>query len=91
MSNIVDTLYKVVRKVIVPKYPWINDFVWTYHSSGGRKYYSLEVTVDYDLYMYRADTREMYDKLYKDTKMLFKLIGPDDDKIFDDVVIVTKD
>jgi hypothetical protein len=79
----IDLLYNVVRKVIVPKYPWIKDIVWTSNYFGGSKYYSLELTVSDDFYF--KQTGFSYDKLYDEVKMLFRLIGPDENEFFDDV------
>jgi hypothetical protein len=79
----IDLLYNVVRRVIVPKYPWIKDFVWTSTYFGGSQYYSLELKVSDDFYF--KQTGFSYDKLYDEVKMLFRLIGPDDGVFFDDV------
>jgi hypothetical protein len=76
-------LYLVIRRVILPKYPWIKDFVWTSNYYGGSKYYSLELTVSEDFYY--KQTGFSYDKLYDEVKMLFRLIGPDENELFDDV------
>lgn len=83
----VNVLYNVVRKIIEPKYPWIKDFVWSKHRTGGFDYYTLEVTVDKDFYMNRTDPTRIHNSLYKDTKMLFDMIGPERDMYFDDVII----
>lgn len=84
----VKSLYTVVRKVILPKYPWIKDFVWTSHYSEGTNYYSLELTVDNDFFVKNPDSLSIYNDLVDDTKMLFNLLGPDKDMKFDDVVIL---
>lgn len=84
----VKSLYSVVEKIIVPKYPWINGYVWTSYHSGGFTYYSLEVTVDQDFYLYRTDTTDLHRKLYYEVKSLFKMLGPDMSDSFDDVVIL---
>jgi hypothetical protein len=82
----INSLYKVIRKVIVPQYPWIKDFVWTSTFYAGFEYYSLELTVDNDFYYGQlADTQLTHKKLYDDVNMLFRLVGPDDGVFFDDI------
>ena len=83
----INRLYHVIRKVIVPQYPWIKDFVWTSIRFGGdEQYYSLELTVDNDFYYGQAaDTKDIHKKLYNEVRMLFKLVGPDEDVFFDDI------
>ena len=83
----IDTLYKVVRKVIVPHYPWIKDVVWTSNYYGGTRYYALELIVDNDFYSKYSDTSHMYHKLFNDCKMLFRMTGPEENEFFDDVTI----
>ena len=83
----IDTLNKVVRKVIVPQYPWIKDFVWTSVYYAGAKYYALELIVDNDFYLNHPDASHIYHKLFNDTKMLFRMVGAEQNEFFDDVII----
>lgn len=87
----IDRLNKIVSKLIVPKHSWIKDFEWTSVYFGGSRYYSLELMVDKDFYLNRADTSELYHKLYNDVKMLFNMTGPNHDEFFDDVTISPED
>jgi len=88
----INLLNKFTRKVIIPQYPWIKDFVWTSVFFGGSQYYSLELTVDNDFYHSQpADTQHIHKKLYDDVKMLFRLVGPDEDVFFDDVTLSPED
>jgi hypothetical protein len=87
----IDTLYKVVRKVIVPQYPWIKDFVWTSNYYGGTRYYALELIVDKDFYLNHPDASHIYHKLFNDTRMLFRMVGAEENEFFDDVTISPED
>lgn len=84
----IGALNNIVEKILIPKYPWIKGYVWTSHYSDGYSYHSLEVTVDKDFYLYRTDTTDLHHKLFRDAKMLFKMVGPEKSEVFDDVVIL---
>lgn len=86
----IDTLNKVVSKVIVPQYSWIRDFVWKTNNYGGSRYYSLELVMDKDFYLTSPYSHETYDKLFNDTKMLFRMVGPEENEFFDDVTVTVE-
>ena len=82
-------LYKLIEKVIVPKYPWIKEFNWTTYFYAGTQYYGLEVYVDPKTYPKLPDDVES--KLEKDVISLFRAAGPPAGVYFDSVTIYTKD
>jgi hypothetical protein len=73
----------------MPKYPWIDDFVWTTRFYAGTQYYGLEVYVDREYYKNLPDSVEL--DIQKDVTTLFKSVGPPPGVYFDDVTIFTKD
>lgn len=87
----IGVLNNIVEKLILPKSPWIKDYIWSTHHTGGERYYTLELTVDEDFFMQRTDTTELHRKLYMELKMLFKMVGPLPNEYFDDVEIKPED
>ena len=82
----IDTLYYVVRKVILPSFPWIHDFVWNTWYSEGWTYYTLEITPIKDFPYERIKfVKELVeDEMYS----IFKVMGPESNEVFNGVVIV---
>lgn len=83
----VKSLYYIVRKVIVPKYPWIDDVVWTQSYYDGAENYTLEITPkegfrESEVYVDKYET-EIEDEM----KSLFKMLNPLEYQRFDRVVI----
>lgn len=91
ISVMIDALNKIVGKVIVPKYPWIKDFYWTYHHLGGSMYYSLELIADKDFYQKHIDSSLIQPELWDEVKTLFRMVGPDENVFFDEVTINPED
>lgn len=83
----IGVLNNVVDKIILPKNPWIKDFIWSSFKTGPYRYHTLELTVDSDFFLQRTDTTELHRNLYDDVKMLFKMVGPEENDFFDDVEI----
>lgn len=84
----IGVLNNVVDKIILPKNPWIKDFIWSSFKTGPYRYHSLELTVDKDFFLEDIDRTELRSKLYDDVKMLFKMVGPEENDFFDDVEII---
>jgi hypothetical protein len=82
-------LYGLIRKIIMPKYPWIDDFVWTTRFYAGSQYYNLEIWVDPKSYGNLPDRVER--DIQEDVTTLFRSVGPPSGVYFDDVTIFTKD
>jgi hypothetical protein len=85
----VDVLYKVIKRVIEPKYPWVKKYNWVTVYFGAKDYYKLEVYLD-NTTSEKVTIGEIQD-LEKDVMMLFKLIGPPDGVYFDTVDIRHED
>lgn len=73
----VKSLYHIVRKVIVPQYPWIDDFTWTQFFDGGYEYYSLEITPK-KRFSGVGNWVDRYEaKIEEEMKSLFNMLGPE--------------
>ena len=81
-------LYKLIDKVIIPKYPWIKEFNWTTRFYGGIQYYGLEIYVDPENYSIAED---MERELEKDVITLFRSVGPPSGVYFGNVTIYEKE
>lgn len=81
-------LYKLIEKVIIPKYPWIKDFKWVTRFYAGTQYFGLEIYVDPGFYGLAAD---MESKIEKDVQSLFRAVGPPSGVFFDSVTIFERD
>ena len=84
----VKSLYYIVRKVIEPMYPWIDDFTWSQFYDGGYEYYSLEITPkkgfkEASIFWDRYEV-EIEDEM----KSLFKMLGPEGYQKFNRVYIL---
>ena len=82
-------LYKLIDKIIIPKYPWIKEFNWTTRFYGGTQYYGLDVYVDPKTYPELPEKEST--KLEKDLISLFRAVGPPAGVYFDSVTIFAKD
>lgn len=89
MSNMVDILYKVIKKIIEPKYPWVKKYNWVSLYFYGKEYYKLEVYLD-NVASKEVSLGEIQD-LEEDVIMLFKLISPPDGVHFDTVDVKLED
>ena len=81
----VNVLNRVVSKVIVPRYPWIKDFVWKSKNIGDATFYDLKLIVDDDFYF----DYPTYDKLYDDIRTLFKMVEHRENQFFGDIKFST--
>lgn len=82
----IKTLYYIVRKVIQPSFPWIDDFVWNTWYSEGFTYYTLEITPAKD---FPYEREKFYKELVEDEmRPIFKAMGPESNEIFYGVWIV---
>lgn len=84
----IKSLYYIVRKVIVPKYPWIDDVVWTQSYYDGYENYTLEITPkegfrESEVYVDKYET-----EIENEMKSLFKMLNPLEYQRFDRVVIL---
>lgn len=82
----IKTLYYIVRKVIQPSFPWIDDFVWNTWYSEGFTYYTLEITPVKD---FPYEREKIFKELVEDEmRPIFKAMGPESNEIFYGVWIV---
>ena len=70
-------LYHIVRKVIEPKYPWIDDFVWTQFFHAGFEYYSLEITPKEEFRKSEIFVDKYKTQIENEMKSLFAMLGPE--------------
>lgn len=88
----VDVLSRFVKKLIVPEYPWIKDFVWKTKYIGNAKFYDLILFVDNRYYsdnahilQKRNPSSAIYEKIYQDTRMLFNMVIFEENNLFGNV------
>jgi hypothetical protein len=72
-----ESLEKIIRKVILKKYPWINHFTVKVTKTGKHNYYSIR---------YYTDNEDGGNNVIEsDTKNLFNVLGPDKYDLFSGV------
>lgn len=93
----IDILYKFVRKLIIPHYPWIKDVEWRSRTYEKNLYFDVENKKFWSLWVYvdrkdfeSVETKE-FNELRKDVKSLYEMVGMPENEIFDDVVFYYKD
>jgi len=69
-----ETLEKLIKRVILPKYNWIKDFYVTGIKDGVQNLYTVHYYVDDDLY--NEDDRIEINHVKSDTKNLYDSLGP---------------
>lgn len=72
----------MVRKVIEPKYPWIDDFVWTQFFHDGYEYYSLEITPKEGFRKNNIFVDKYEVEIEKQMSSLFVMLGPEEHQKF---------
>ena len=82
ISMNIKLLYHVVRKVIEPKYPWIDDFVWTQFFDDGYEYYSLEITPEEGFIKDKIFIDRYEVEIENQMKSLFEMLGPESHQKF---------
>jgi hypothetical protein len=83
----IKNLYQIVERLILPRFPWITDFVWSTHYHDGITYWTLEITpskefVDSEVFMDRHEVA-----VEDEMKSLFSMMGPEPNQMFDRVII----
>jgi len=84
----VKSLYYIVRKVIEPKYPWIDDFTWTQFYDGGYEYYSLEIIPKKEFQEASIFVDRYEVEIEDEMKSLFNMLGPEGHQKFHKVYIL---
>jgi hypothetical protein len=75
-----ESLEKLIRRVVLPKYPWIKDFEVICVDHGGVNIYGVYYYVDDDLY----DKPDDYRNSHSTTKNLFSVLGPSLSDVYND-------
>lgn len=75
-------LYYIVKKLILPKFPWIEDFVWLQFYSEGVEYYSLEITANKEFAEQQVFMNKHEVEVEEEMKSLFNMLGPDNHQKF---------
>jgi hypothetical protein len=83
-----ESLEKLIRKVILPKYDWIKDFNISVTKGLEHDLYYVNYYVDDDIYdgLYVGDKKEIK-AIKSETKNLFNVLGPDRYDVFGGVEI----
>lgn len=88
----INILYKFVRRLIIPQYPWISKAIWHYKERVGTrysKYWRLEVIIDgkdFD----GISTIDL-ERLDKDVSSLFTAIGMPVNETFEGIEVFVED
>lgn len=82
-------LYRLIEKIIIPKYPWIKEFFWNTGYHENLQYWGLDIYVDPETYS--KLTGEVERNLKSDVSSLFKSLGPPPNNQFDTVTIYERD
>jgi hypothetical protein len=82
-----ESLEKLIRRVILKKYPWIKNFNIYVSKNGERDLYHVMYFVDDDIYdgLYVGDKKEI-NSIKSETKNLFDVLGPKKYDMFEGVV-----
>ena len=72
-----EILDNIVHKIILPKYPWIEEFKWhkNYSSDSGKNYWTLELWQTPDLDVTDEQMNKLRIEVMKDMASLFKMLG----------------
>ena len=83
----IKNLYQIVKRLILPKFPWITDFVWSSFYLDGITYWTLEITPskEFEESEVFMDGHEV--AVEDEMKSLFSMMGPEPNQKFDRVNI----
>jgi hypothetical protein len=81
-----ESLEKIIRRVILKKYPWIKDFDISVSKHEEYDLYYVRYYVDNDIYddLYVGDMKEI-NRIRYETKNLFTVLGPNEYDMLDGV------
>ena len=81
-----ESLEKIIRKVILKKYPWIKDFDISVSKHEEHDLYYVRYYVDNDIYdgLYIGDKKEI-NRIRYETKNLYTVLGPSEYDMLDGV------
>jgi len=80
------SLHKIIKSIVLPKFPWIEDYeiLESRAENMDRDYYRFNYFVTPDEYDEFTVTEDM-GEVEELTKSLFRMLGPDDNQIFEGV------
>lgn len=89
----IHSLTKAFRRLIAPKYDWIDDFYWKHVKYAGSNYYTLIVYVNNSIVVGNtySQVESILNELEEDTLMLFRMIKFEPDDFFDGVELKNED
>jgi hypothetical protein len=84
-----EILNNIVSRIILPKFPWIEDFKWykNYSRDSNKNYWSLKVIPASDLSVPDAIMNTMRMDVYKEMNSLFKMLGLPENEQFHTVIV----
>jgi hypothetical protein len=75
-----ESLEKLIKRLILPKYPWIKDFTVTLNKDNGLSFYAVRYYIDDDMYdenyLYDEFNRMKINHIKSETKNLYSVLGP---------------
>lgn len=74
---VVDVLNKFVRKMIIPEFPWIKDFIWhkSYSRDNDKNYWTLEVIQDPEFNVTDSEMNELELEVLREVNTIFKMLN----------------
>lgn len=78
---------KLIKKVLLPKYPWIKDFIVTVNKKdGANNFYSVRFDIDDELY--DGDEKKKIARIKTEIKNLYSVLGPSRNDFLKDVSFI---
>jgi hypothetical protein len=71
-----EAIRKIIKRIVLPKYPWIDDFVLVTDKEGKVSTYHVYYYTDKDW----IENNDLFNNVKSDTKILYYVLGPDDHK-----------
>ena len=84
-----DSLHKVIDSFVIPKYPWIEDYRIELHLDAPTERYMVYYYVRPEDDGSFTVTEEM-DDVEKLTETLFRILGPERNQVFNEVLFLVK-
>jgi hypothetical protein len=78
---------KLIKRVLLPKYPWIKDFIVTVNKKdGANNFYSVRFNIDDELY--NEDEKKKIARIRTEIKNLYNVLGPSKNDFLKDVSFI---
>jgi len=72
----IKSLNNVTRKILLPKFPWIEDFEWKFFTYDGYNYYTLEVIPEMEFTKSQIFMDRFEVEIEDEIKSLFQMLAP---------------